>query len=61
MISVQRAAAQAKEKRPQLCQTKSKQLILHGLLHFMRLRPRKRMMAGEMNRLELRLRKKLGI
>jgi probable rRNA maturation factor len=58
VISVQRAAAQAKTNRLSFA-TEIKQLILHGLLHLCGYDHETD--KGEMNRLELRLRKKLGI
>ena len=58
VISVQRAMAQAKEHRLSFtCEVK--QLILHGLLHLCGYDHETD--RGEMNRLELRLRKRLGI
>ena len=58
VISVQRAAAQAKENGLTLS-NEIEQLILHGLLHLCGYDHETD--NGEMNRLELRLRKKLGI
>ena len=58
VISVERAARQAKENKLSL-NTEISQLVLHGLLHlcgYDHLTD-----DGEMNRLELRLRRKLGI
>ncbi len=57
-ISVQTAAAQAKENGLTF-ETEIAQLILHGLLHLSGYDHETD--NGEMNRLELRLRKKLGI
>lgn len=57
-ISVQTAAAQAKENGLTL-EDEIAQLILHGLLHLCGYDHETD--NGEMNRLELRLRKKLGI
>jgi probable rRNA maturation factor len=57
-ISVQTAAAQAKENGLTL-EAEIAQLILHGLLHLSGYDHETD--NGEMNRLELRLRKKLGI
>ena len=58
VISVQRAASQAKENGLTL-RNEIEQLILHGLLHLCGYDHETD--NGEMNRLELRLRKKLGI
>lgn len=58
VISVPRAAAQAKENRLSFAD-EVRQLILHGLLHLCGYDHETD--QGEMNRLELRLRKKLGI
>ena len=58
VISLQRAAAQAKENGLTL-QNEIEQLILHGLLHLCGYDHETD--KGEMNRLELKLRKKLGI
>lgn len=58
VISVQRAAAQAKEHSLTFS-GEVKQLILHGLLHLCG--HDHETDRGEMNRLELRLRKQLGI
>ena len=58
VISVERAAAQAKEHGLGFS-TEFKQLILHGLLHLCGYDHEAD--KGEMNRLELRLRKRLGI
>jgi len=58
VISVQRAAAQAKEHGLSFSD-EVKQLILHGLLHLCG--HDHETDRGEMNRLELRLRKRLGI
>lgn len=58
VISVERAAAQAKENGLTL-QNEIEQLILHGLLHLCGYDHETD--NGEMNRLELKLRKKLGI
>ena len=58
VISVQRAAAQAKEHKLSL-NLEFKQLILHGLLHLCGYDHEAD--GGEMNRLELRLRRRLGI
>lgn len=58
VISVQRAAAQAKESGLTFS-NEVEQLILHGLLHLCGYDHETD--KGEMNRLELRLRKKLGI
>jgi probable rRNA maturation factor len=58
VISVEQAARQAKQNKLRL-NTEIAQLILHGLLHlcgYDHLTDK-----GEMNRLELRLRRKLGI
>src|SRR6185295_9937198 len=58
IISVEQAARQAKENKLRL-NTEISQLVLHGLLHlcgYDHLTD-----DGEMNRLELRLRRKLGI
>jgi probable rRNA maturation factor len=57
-ISVETAAAQAKENGLSF-ETEIAQLILHGLLHLCGYDHETD--NGEMNRLELRLRKKLGI
>lgn len=57
-ISVETAAAQAKENSLTL-ENEIAQLILHGLLHLSGYDHETD--NGEMNRLELRLRKKLGI
>jgi probable rRNA maturation factor len=57
-ISVETAAAQAKENGLTL-EAEIAQLILHGLLHLSGYDHETD--SGEMNRLELRLRKKLGI
>jgi len=58
VISVERAAAQAKENGLTFS-NEVEQLILHGLLHLSGYDHETD--HGEMNRLELRLRKKLGI
>ena len=58
VISVQRAAAQAKENGLTFS-NEVEQLILHGLLHLCGYDHGTD--NGEMNRLELKLRKKLGI
>ena len=58
VISVQRAAAQAKENGLTFS-NEVEQLILHGLLHLCGYDHETD--KGEMNRLELKLRKKLGI
>jgi rRNA maturation RNase YbeY len=58
VISVEQAARQAKENRLDL-DDEIAQLILHGLLHLSGYDHSTD--NGEMNRLELRLRKKLGI
>ncbi len=58
VISVDRAAKQAKENRLDLT-NEIEQLILHGLLHLCGYDHETD--NGEMNRLELKLRKKLGI
>jgi len=58
VISVDRAAVQAKENRLSFT-NEVEQLILHGLLHLCGYDHETD--AGEMNRLELRLRRKLGI
>ena len=58
VISVERAAAQAKENGLTLA-NEIQQLILHGLLHLRGCDHETD--RGEMNRLELKLRKKLGI
>ena len=58
VISVQRATIQAKENGLTF-DAEVKQLILHGLLHLCGYNHETD--KGEMNRLELRLRKKLGI
>jgi probable rRNA maturation factor len=55
---VQRAAAQAKDNGLSV-DNEVKQLILHGLLHLAGYDHETD--QGEMNRLELKLRKKLGI
>jgi len=57
-ISVETAAAQAKENRLTFDEEVA-QLILHGLLHLSGYDHETD--SGEMNRLELRLRRKLGI
>jgi probable rRNA maturation factor len=57
-IAIDRAAAQAKENGVTL-QNEIEQLILHGLLHLCGYDHETD--NGEMNRLELKLRKKLGI
>ena len=57
-ISIETAAAQAKENGLSF-ETELAQLILHGLLHLCGYDHETD--NGEMNRLELRLRKKLGI
>ena len=58
VISVKRAARQAKENKLNL-NNEISQLILHGLLHLCGYDHATD--KGEMNRLELRLRRKLGI
>ena len=58
VISVERAARQARENKLSL-NTEVAQLILHGLLHLCGYDHSTD--KGEMNRLELRLRKRLGI
>ena len=58
VISVQRATAQAQSNRLSF-DNEVKQLILHGLLHLCGYDHETD--NGEMNRLELRLRKRLGI
>jgi probable rRNA maturation factor len=58
IISVQRAAEQAEQNRHTL-DGEVKQLILHGLLHLSGYDHETD--DGEMNRLELKLRKQLGI
>ncbi len=58
VISVQRAAAQAKENGLSFS-NEVEQLVLHGLLHLCGYDHETD--DGEMNRLELKLRKKLGI
>ena len=58
VISVDRAAAQAKENGLSFS-NEVEQLILHGLLHLCGYDHETD--TGEMNRLELKLRKKLGI
>jgi probable rRNA maturation factor len=58
VISVQRAALQAKQNRLTFS-NEVEQLILHGLLHLCG--HDHETDDGEMNRLELKLRKKLGI
>ena len=58
VISVQRATAQARSNRLSF-DNEVKQLILHGLLHLCGYDHE--IDKGEMNRLELRLRKELGI
>lgn len=58
VISVQRAAAQARSNGLSFA-NEVKQLILHGLLHLSGYDHETD--KGEMNRLELRLRKRLGI
>ena len=58
VISVERAAAQAKEHRLSFA-NELKQLVLHGLLHLSGYDHETD--HGEMNRLELRLRRQLGI
>jgi len=58
VISVDRAAAQAKENGLSLA-NEVEQLMLHGLLHLRGYDHETD--NGEMNRLELKLRKKLGI
>ena len=58
VISIERAAAQAKENGLTLAK-EIQQLILHGLLHLAGYDHETD--HGQMNRLELKLRKKLGI
>jgi probable rRNA maturation factor len=58
VISVEQAARQAKENKLSL-NTEISQLVLHGLLHLCGFDHETD--GGEMNRLELRLRRKLGI
>ena len=58
VISVERASAQAREHKLRF-DTEVKQLILHGLLHLCGYDHQTD--NGEMNRLELRLRRLLGI
>ena len=58
VISVEQAARQAKENGLEL-ETELAQLILHGLLHLCGYDHQAD--KGEMNRLELRLRRRLGI
>ena len=58
VISLERAAAQAKENGLSF-QNEVEQLILHGLLHLCGYDHETD--SGEMNRLELKLRRKLGI
>src|ERR1043166_5658805 len=58
VISLQRAAEQARENQVTF-QSEVKQLILHGLLHLSGYDHESD--DGEMDRLELRLRKRLGI
>ena len=58
VIAIDRAAAQAKENGLTL-QNEIEQLIMHGLLHLCGYDHETD--DGEMNRLELKLRKKLGI
>ena len=58
VISVERAAAQAKEHGLS-CENEISQLILHGLLHLCGYDHETD--GGEMDQLELRLRQKLGI
>ena len=58
VISVEQAARQAKENQLNL-NTEIAQLILHGLLHLCGYDHATD--KGEMNRVELRLRKRLGI
>jgi probable rRNA maturation factor len=58
VISVQRAAAQAKQNGLTF-DAEVKQLVLHGLLHLCG--HDHETDSGEMNRLELRLRKRLGV
>ncbi|HYE66453.1 MAG TPA: rRNA maturation RNase YbeY, partial [Pyrinomonadaceae bacterium] len=58
VVSVERAAAQAAEHGLDL-ETEIAQLILHGLLHLCGYDHETD--QGEMNRLELRLRRRLGI
>jgi probable rRNA maturation factor len=58
VISVERAAEQARENKL-TCENEIQQLILHGLLHLCGYDHETD--QGQMNRLELKLRKKLGI
>ncbi len=58
VISVERAAAQAKANKLSFS-SEAEQLILHGLLHLCGYDHETD--KGEMNRLELKLRRKLGI
>lgn len=58
VISVQRAAAQAKQNGLSFA-NEIQQLILHGLLHLCGYDHETD--GGEMNRIELKLRKKLGV
>lgn len=58
VISVERAAAQAKQERLRLA-VEVKRLILHGLLHLRGYDHETD--NGEMRRIELRLRRRLGI
>jgi len=58
VISIDQAARQAKEHRLRF-ENEIAQLILHGLLHLSGYDHETD--RGEMNRLELRLRKRLGI
>ena len=58
VISVEQAARQAKENKLSL-NTEISQLVLHGLLHLCGYDHAND--KGEMNRLELKLRRKLGI
>jgi probable rRNA maturation factor len=58
VISVERAVEQARENKVRL-ENEIQQLILHGLLHLCGYDHETD--TGEMNRLELKLRKKLGI
>ncbi len=58
VISIERAAAQAKETKLTLT-NEIQELVLHGLLHLAGYDHETD--KGEMNRLELKLRKKLGI
>ncbi len=58
VISVEQAARQARENKLSL-NTEVAQLILHGLLHLCGYDHATD--QGEMNRLEMRLRRKLGI